>query len=316
MEQQLKDKPQQEEKGFIPPPKKKQKNSGIWGKIAVVLSAAALIISCLALLLVIKPELREWLSDKIGWRETVKTITYRDRELPVLKHVAANRYDKECFQVEENGWITYKEGRKSAKVGIDVSFYQGDVDWKQVADSGVSFAMIRVGYRGYSKGVIMPDSKFEENIQGALEAGLEVGVYFFSQAINAQEAQEEAEYVINAVKNYDITYPVAFDWEHIAGSSDARTNNLSPEQVTQCAKAFSERVAKAGYTPMIYFNQDQGYLEYQLDQLTDYPFWLAEYNAQPNFYYHFDLWQYTHTAQVPGIQGNVDMNLDFRSIPA
>ncbi len=292
-----------------PSQKKRPKNSGLWGKLALLFSAAALLISCFTLVLVLGP--------RLGEPEEETTILYRDHELPVLKGVASNQYDKECFSMDENDWMSYRVGRHSAILGVDVSAYQEDVDWQKVADSGIRFAMIRAGYRGYAKeGVIMPDRKFEQNIQGALDAGLEVGVYFFSQAISEEEAKEEAEYVLSAIEKYDVTYPVAFDWERIAGSSTARTNGLAPEQVTKCAEAFCEEVADAGYTPVVYFNQDLGYLGYQLDRLKDYTFWLAEYNARPSFYYHFDLWQYTHEGKVPGIQGYVDLNLDFRSIPA
>ena len=171
--------------------------------------------------------------------------------------------------------------------------------------------MIRLGYRGYSQGVIMPDKNFEQNLRGALNAGLEVGVYFFSQAVSVWEAEEEAQYVLDAIQGYDVTYPVAFDWEFIAGDT-ARTDGMEPEAITRCAGAFCDMIREAGYHPVVYFNQDLGYLSYQLDRLTDYTFWLAEYNARPSFFYHFDLWQYTHTASVPGIEGNVDMNLAFR----
>lgn len=138
-----------------------------------------------------------------------------------------------------------------------------------------------------------------------------MGVYFFSQAVSVWEAEEEAQYVLDAIQGYDVTYPVAFDWEFIAGDT-ARTDGMGPEAITRCAGAFCDMIREAGYHPVVYFNQDLGYLSYQLDRLTDYTFWLAEYNARPSFFYHFDLWQYTHTASVPGIEGNVDMNLAFR----
>ena len=244
-------------------------------------------------------------------RSQSPTISYRDRELPVLEGVAVNSYVSDGFSVNDRGWLTYEQDGKQAAIGIDVSAYQGEIDWQQVADSGVEFAMIRLGYRGYSQGVIMPDKNFEQNLRGALDAGLEVGVYFFSQAVSVWEAEEEAQYVLDAIQGYDVTYPVAFDWEFIAGDT-ARTDGMEPEAITRCAGAFCDMIREAGYHPVVYFNQDLGYLSYQLDRLTDYTFWLAEYNARPSFFYHFDLWQYTHTASVPGIEGNVDMNLAFR----
>lgn len=291
-----------------------------WNKLTALLAGAALVVSCATLYLVLAPEKAEEPEPAdVSLPQVVEqgpTIQYRDRQLDVLENVSVNQYDAECFGVDENGWLTYDSGEAAARVGIDVSAYQGDVDWEQVAQSGVEFAMIRVGYRGYSKGVVMTDKNFEQNIQGALDAGLEVGVYFFSQATNVWEAQEEAAYVLEAIADYQVTYPVAFDWEFISGSSEARTSGMKADEVTRCAGAFCDMVAKEGYTPVIYFNQDLGYLTYQLDSLTDYTFWLAEYNAKPTFYYHFDLWQYSHKGTVPGIEGSVDLNLDFRSVTA
>ena len=262
----------------VEPPRR----SGGWvGKLALVLAVVALAVACLALYRTLPPGEDD--PQEPGERAESPTISYRDRELPVLEGVAVNSYVSDGFSVNDRGWLTYEQDGKQAAIGIDVSAYQGEIDWQQVADSGVEFAMIRLGYRGYSQGVIMPDKNFEQNLRGALDAGLEVGVYFFSQAVSVWEAEEEAQYVLDAIQGYDVTYPVAFDWEFIAGDH-----------------------------PVVYFNQDLGYLSYQLDRLTDYTFWLAEYNARPSFFYHFDLWQYTHTASVPGIEGNVDMNLAFR----
>lgn len=323
MDQLLKDRPQPVEDLTPPTPRPSGGGNG-WAKLSAFLAGAALVVSCVTLALTIKPELLHRVQEQEPEgnapppviQEEKPTLQYRDRQIPVLEGVEVNQYDTACFGVDEKGWLTYDVDGRSAAVGVDVSAYQEDIDWQQVAKSGISFAMIRTGYRGYSKGVVMPDKNFEKNIQGALDAGLEVGVYFFSQATNVWEAQEEADYVLKAIEGYDITYPVAFDWEFISGNSEARTSGMRAEEVTRCAGAFCDMVAQAGYTPVIYFNQDLGYLSYQLDQLTDYAFWLAEYNARPSFYYHFDLWQYTHKASVPGIEGSVDLNLDFRSVTA
>ena len=136
-------------------------------------------------------------------------------------------------------------------------------------------------------------------------------MYYFSQAITVEEAREEAAYVIEQVKDYDLTYPVVFDWErqNYAGS---RTQTV-PSVSTMCkmANAFCEDITAAGYEAMVYFNPSEGYKQYDLSQLMDYPFWLAQYNSVPTFYYDFDMWQYTSTGRVPGISGNVDINLRF-----
>ena len=241
------------------------------------------------------------------------TFTYRDRVLEAKTGVPVNRYAREDFTVYENGRVSYFHNGLQAREGIDVSFYQGEIDWEAVAADGVDFAMIRLGYRGYTEGGLRMDSRFAENIRGALDAGLEVGVYFFSQDITPEEAEEEADFVLEVLEEYEITYPVAFDWEPITPGKEARTDDLDGETLTRCAAAFCQKIAQAGYTPQIYFNQELGYLAYDLAELKDWSFWLAEYDTSPDFYYGFDLWQYTHTGSVEGIQGNVDRNLDLSS---
>lgn len=281
--------------------------------VAVVLSAVALIAACVALFLQLRsdrepPEAPEEIVEEIPEEPEIPTLQYRNHILPIWEGVPVNEYAAEAFAADENGYLRYAD----APLGIDVSSYQGEIDWAQVADAGVDFVMLRVGFRGYTKGGLQADEMFDRNIKGALDAGLDVGVYFFSQAINVWEAEEEAAYVLEKIAPYHVTYPVAFDWESVS-SADARTNGLSSDAVTRCAGAFCDTVAAAGYTPVIYFNMDQGYLAYQLNRLTDYPFWLAEYHESPGFYYHFDLWQYTHQGSVPGIKGAVDMDLDLRA---
>ena len=266
-------------------------------KLAVGLIAAAVLCAAVALFI---------------WEQQPEYFTYRDQQLEAIKGVDRNRYDPQAFTQEENGWITYEKNGRKALTGIDVSVYQGDIDWEAVAQSGVEFAIIRLGYRGYSQGAIQLDRNFEQNMRGALEAGLDVGVYCFSQATTVLEAEEEADFVLENLRGYPITFPVVFDWEFVT-ADQARTHEMEGEALTDCALAFCELVATAGYTPMVYFNQDIGYFYYQLDELDQYPFWLAEYDSKPDFFYDFEIWQYTHTGTVPGIQGSVDLNLAFES---
>lgn len=244
------------------------------------------------------------------------TFVYRDQTLTAKEGVQVNSYQQIGFEQDEQGRISYQENGRRAKAGIDVSFYQGEIDWPAVAADGVEFAMIRLGYRGYLDGTLQMDSRFEENIRGALEAGLEVGVYFFSQAITPQEAEEEASFVLEAIRGYDVTYPVAFDWEFVTPGKEARTDEMDGQTLTQCAQAFCQTVAQAGYSPLVYFNQDLGYLTYDLSQLAECSYWLAEYDGTPDFYYGFSLWQYTHSGTVAGIEGSVDWNLDLRWVAA
>ena len=194
--------------------------------------------------------------------------------------------------------------------GIDVSYYQGQIDWEKVKASGIEFAMIRLGYRGYGQeGKLMEDKMAFRNIEGALDAGLKVGIYFFSQAITVEEAVEEAEFVLERIEGYDITMPVVFDWEYI--SEEARTAKMDRRTLTDCYKAFCEKIAEAGYTPMSYFNTYQSRQLMYLHELEEYPFWLALYSDRMTFPYRFEMWQYTDSGRVPGIEGKVDINLFF-----
>ena len=174
---------------------------------------------------------------------------------------------------------------------------------------GAIVAMIRVGYRGYTEGEIQPDDYFTQNIEGALAAGLDVGVYFFSQALDEKEAIDEANFVLESIKDYPLSYPVIFDWEDI--QADARTDGMNSVQLTKNALAFCSAIEKAGYRAGVYFNQRFGYEEFDLRELQDYELWLAEYALSPSFPYHFDVWQYANDGMLSGVDGPVDLNLAF-----
>ena len=294
----------------LPRYQRQRRGNGGLSKLALAISCVALIVSCVTLALLLRPvpEPDEPPEEPVQQEPETPTLQFRSHILPILENVPVNEYDPALFERDDAGLVHYLD----APLGVDVSSYQGEIDWEQVAGAGIQFAMLRCGARGYTKGGLMPDESFRRNIEGALAAGLEVGVYFFSQAIDPQEAREEAAYALELIGDYDVTYPVVFDWEIISGA-EARTDSLSPEEVTDCAEAFCSAIAEAGFTPAIYFNLDQGYMSYQLDRLTDRLFWLAEYQLPPGFYYHFDLWQYTHQGSVPGIEGAVDLDLDLRS---
>ena len=294
-----------------PPPRRS--SGGSWmSRLTLLVSLLALIVSCVTLFLILRPDETppEEEPPDVSAEEPV-TFQFGDRVLTPLEGMPLNPYDRSAFTTDSRGRLVYEQDGKRAKTGVDVSTYQKEIDWQAVAADGIDFAILRLGYRGYTEGGLFLDKTFERNLQGALNAGLDVGVYFFSQAVTPEEAEQEADYVCSALDGYDITYPVAFDWEPISDES-ARTNGLDGETLTQCADAFCARVKEAGYTPAVYFNQSLGYLRYDLRELTDYALWLAEYDSKPDFYYHFDLWQYTHTGQVAGIEGNVDLDLDLR----
>lgn len=144
----------------------------------------------------------------------------------------------------------------------------------------MEFAIVRVGGRGYTEGKLYEDTYFDRNVQGALDAGLAVGAYFFSQAITVEEALEEARFVLERVRDYDLTMPVVFDWEMVSDSS-ARTNAIDSDTMNEVALAFCGAIQEAGYESMIYFNSYQGYVKYDLSKLLDHSFWFAQYQAQP-----------------------------------
>lgn len=236
-------------------------------------------------------------------------IQFGNQRVPILEGVPKSPLSAESFTTDERGRRTYNG--IDTLCGIDVSSWQQDIDWQAVADDGVDFAIIRAAYRGYTVGVISEDTCFRKNVEGALAAGLKVGVYVFSQAITAAEAQEEAEFVLDLIADYDITFPVVFDWEHVQ-SKNARTNNLDSKTLTDCAITFCETIKNGGYTPVIYFYMSLAYNNLQLERLTDYDMWLAQYNEAQTFYYAVDMWQYTSGGTVNGVEGKVDMNISYK----
>lgn len=219
---------------------------------------------------------------------------------------AANPYAAEDFAYDGD-YLTCLAGE--SRVGVDVSSHQGGIDWEAVAADGVEFAMIRIGYRGYLDGGINEDTMARANIAGAKAAGLEVGAYFFSQALTPREAAQEAEWAVAFLEGIDLDLPLVFDWEHVA-SPEARTAALTdPEVLTQCARSFFSVAEAAGYESMLYFNGYQSRELFDLKELKEHGFWLAQYADGLDFPYAVDLWQYTESGQVDGIQGKVDLNL-------
>lgn len=236
-------------------------------------------------------------------------IKYGEKYLPVLSRVPVCEYDTNLL-VKDGSTMYYNDPAYTTAIGIDVSSYQGEIDWEKVADAGIEFAMIRLGGRGYSEGALYEDKFFRQNLQGASEAGIKVGVYFFSQAISVGEAAEEARFVLELLDGFPLDYPVVYDWEIITNDT-ARTDDMSKSALTKCAITFCEAVADEGYTPMIYYGSRVGYTKLDLRKLTDYDVWYAQYAPWPTMYYDFRIWQYTDSGKVPGIEGDVDMNIAF-----
>lgn len=207
----------------------------------------------------------------------------------------------------ENGYMTCTA--MPSRLGIDVSTFQGDIDWQKVKEAGIAFAIIRVGGRGYGQaGGLYIDKKAQDNYKGAKEAGLDVGAYFFSQAINEAEAVEEAEYVLEQIEGWELTMPVVFDWEYVG--EEARTAYVEPQMLTDCMNAFCKRIRQEGLSAMIYFNADQSDESFYMEEV-EADLWLAMYGGWMDYPYKVDMWQYTNTGSVPGISGNVDINLQL-----
>ncbi len=246
-----------------------------------------------------------------GKKILMQNSVYGEVFMPVFADVPACSLDMNSL-VTRNGYAFYKENEEITSIaGIDVSEHQGDIDWNAVKNAGIEFAIIRVGYRTYGGGEITLDTTFEQNLRNADAAGIKTGVYFFSQAIDPEEAIEEADAVIDAIRPYNITYPVIFDWELIVGDS-ARTDTMTVDNLADACISFCERVKSAGYTPMIYQNKNTTMFKLDLPKLKDYDFWLAEYGDKPTYYYDYQMWQYSSTGKVPGINGEVDMNISFK----
>ena len=237
-------------------------------------------------------------------------ILFAGYRIPVDYSLRMNTRDNEGFY-EKNGRTYYDDGVSQVRYGIDVSEHQYNIDWKAVAADGIDFAMIRCGYRSYgSKASLNEDPYFRKNIQGALDAGLDVGVYFFSQALSVAEAKEEAAFALELIRGYDIRFPVVFDWE-IIPNAGSRTANYQKKDVADFMEVFCEAVAAEGYTPMVYFNPALAYLRLDLSKAQNYNGWLAHYVDRTDYRYDYQMWQYGSSGTVKGISGRCDMDIAF-----
>lgn len=225
--------------------------------------------------------------------------------------VSPHPYDVSLF-ANDGTICSYEDDAYTSRRGIDVSAFQGDIDWQAVKDSGIEFVFLRLGYRGYGpEGTLHEDEKFKEYIVGAQTAGLDVGVYFFSQAVSEQEAVEEAEFCIDVLYPYALQLPVVFDAENIE-HDDARTDKTGGDQFTKNAVAFCDRILQEGYyQTAVYSNLKWEAFMYDLEALAAYPIWYADYEKQPQTPYRFTWWQYSEKGSVPGIDGKVDLDIEL-----
>ena len=236
---------------------------------------------------------------------------------PRFEHVGTHSYNWDNLVIKENGfrYLTDDDGNVISRMGVDVSYYNnsnGAIDWAKVKKAGIDFAIVRIGYRGISQGTVDGDSYAKTNIQEAAAAGLDVGVYFYTQAITEEEAIEEADFVLKKIAEYgaeNITLPLVIDTELYEPKQTARGNLLTREQRTKCIVAFCERVKAAGYTPMVYSSLRWSIMSYDRDAVADYPFWFAYYGERSSYRFDYAIWQYTSEGSVPGITGDVDLDM-------
>ena len=192
-------------------------------------------------------------------------------------------------------------------LGLDVSAHQEEIDWQAVAAAGFEFVMIRVGYRGYETGLLQADAYAQANYAGAKAAGLKVGAYMFSQAISRKEAMEEARFALEQIRGWELDLPLVYDWERVKAGT--RTDGVDARTVTDCALGFCALVEAVGKESMVYFNPHHGKNYFYLHELEEYPFWLAYYTDKMDYPYKFEMWQYTDSGNVPGIEGGADINI-------
>lgn len=264
-------------------------------KMSAVLISALLAVGCgvLALLLAL-----------VIWQAVWTSLQPPAATTPTAPTVATNPYDAADF--EYDGLFLACTAGESLP-GIDVSSHQGKVDWQKVADAGVKFVFVRLGYRGYRNGAIHEDIYAKTNLAQARAAGLQVGAYFFSQAISEEEAAEEAAFAMKVLDGFQLDLPLVYDWEYVAES--ARTGEVTKNELMVYTKVFCDAVEKAGYDPMIYFNRHLAESHLELKELTAYPFWLAMYTDEMTYPYRVDFWQYSDCGRIPGIEGDVDLNI-------
>lgn len=235
--------------------------------------------------------------------------------VPIREELAKNSYTQENLVELENGELQYwKEGVPVSYKGIDVSKFQGNIDWKAVAADGVTFAFIRVGFRGYgANGTLMEDVTAKANLQGANDAGIKTGVYFYTQAITREEVLEEAQLVLDLIAPYRIDCPVVIDVEKVSDAG-GRMNKIDPVLRTELVDLFCETIQAAGYRPMIYHNLEMGAMMLDLGQLEQYDKWFAYYNKDLYYPYAYKVWQYSDKGSVNGIKGDVDLNIAFEPV--
>ena len=245
-----------------------------------------------------------------GRHTLLVTADGKEEWVLISPYLPKNEYDYTKLVCQSELMKYFEDGRQISYVGADISKYHDYVDFVKLKKAGVNFVMLRVGARGYGTGQLMLDENFLDNIKRASDAGLEIGLYFFSQAVSKEEAIEEANLVLENIGDYAITYPIAFDMEFIVGDT-ARIEALTREEKTTIARTFMDTIANAGYMPMLYGNKEWLIRYVDLSKLTSYDIWLSQPGDSPDYPYKFTMWQYSNTASIDGIAGYANLNISF-----
>lgn len=245
-----------------------------------------------------------------GKHTLVQYADGREEWVLISPYLPKHEYDFTKLVCQSGLMKYYENGKQTSYVGVDVSKFQDYIDFVKVRKAGIDFVMLRAGARGYGTGQLIVDEYFSDNLKRATDAGLEVGVYFYSQAITREEAVEEANLVLENLGDYEISYPIAFDMELIVNDT-ARTDGLSKSERTNITKAFLDTIKAAGYKTIIYGNKEWLIKEIDMSKLTAYDVWLAQAADIPDYPYKFTMWQYSTQGSVDGIAGLVNLNISF-----
>lgn len=257
-------------------------------------------------------EVKQQLEMTVRPEKKVTNVYVPKREV-VMGQIPRNSYIEENFMIEDGYMVYYDEsGNKISHLGIDLSYHNDMVDWDKLATSGIEFVMLRCGYRGYTEGGLIVDDKFKEYAQEANRVGINLGVYFYTQAITVEEAVEEADFVIDLIKDYSIQYPVGWDTEYL-NEEKARTNTteIDKDLRSQMAIAFCERIKEEGYYPVIYVSENWMRRNMNAEMISSYDIWAAQYQPQNDFLYDFAIWQYTESGSVMGINQEIDLDISM-----
>ena len=233
---------------------------------------------------------------------------------PIVDEGYTSPYDWSKLDRTNGRYAYVVDGKVKSSLGVDVAEHDHEIDWDAVAADGIDFAMIRLGYRGATEGELYLDEYYQANMAGAKAAGLDRGVYFFSQATTPEEAVEEADFVLANLGGESLVYPIAYDFERVTGVGETRVSGLSDEQLSAIADAFCDRIEAAGYRTLVYGNT-YDLDSYNVDALTGRHIWWAEYGVEaPSHDLDIVMWQYTNSGSVAGIDGGVDLNIDLSGV--